>query len=272
MNPISLLNQGVYSLEWIKDFYSQAGTWWGRDPQAPGVHPARVKTVERLCGAGPKRILELGAGTGASAAACADAGHAVVAVELSPSRADFARELARTPRNGSLTIMEGDFYTLDLQQRFDVVCCWETFGLGSDPDQKRLLRRIAREWLLPAGCVLMDVYSPFRPARDAGTERRLPPLKGVPGSVEMINRCHFDPLQSRWIDEWIPAAAPQKALAQAIRCYSPVDLLLLLEKSGLVVKYSEVDGQMLDLYADRITISSPFLNAWCYLVQLVHEG
>jgi hypothetical protein len=30
MKPVSMLDQGMYSLEWIKDFYTQAGIWWGQ--------------------------------------------------------------------------------------------------------------------------------------------------------------------------------------------------------------------------------------------------
>ena len=268
MQPVSLFDLGVYSSKWVKDFYTQAGLWWGADPQAATVHKTRVEIVERLCGAGSKKILDLGTGPGATAAALADAGHNVIAVELSPTRADFARGLAKIPRKRSLTILEDDFYRMEFRQRFDLVCCWETFGLGMDADQRRLLKRIADEWLGPNGCVLMDVYSPARPARDAGTERRLPPLKGVPGSVEMINRCHYDPLHSRWIDEWIPVNDPEKALAQAIRCYTPADFLLLLEATGLAIKHIEVEGQALDVGANAIAISDPLMNAWSYFVQL----
>ncbi len=149
-----------------------------------------------------------------------------------------------------------------------MVCCWEVFGLGSDADQRRLLGRISREWLAPGGCLLMDVYSPARPCRDAGTQQRLPPLEGVPGSVEMINRCHFDPLHSRWIDEWQPATHPELALAQAIRCYSPPEFLLLLEGSGLRLERIEVDGAPLDFAADQISPSGPLLDAWSYLALL----
>jgi phospholipid N-methyltransferase len=268
MKLTSLLDQGTYTLDWIKDFYTQAGEWWGEDPQASDVHPTRVKMVKRLCGNGIKNILELGAGTGVSAAALADAGYHVTTVELSPSRAEYAKRLAEIPRLGSLDIIEGDFYTVELKKAFDVICCWETFGLGSDTDQRRLLKRIANEWLGPGGCLLMDVYSPVRPAREAGTERRLSPLKGVPGSVEMVNRCQFDPIHCRWIDEWIPVQEPEKALAQAIRCYTPADLLLLLEGTGLAVKHVEVDGQELEIVSNQIALPSPLTNAWCYLVQL----
>ena len=87
MKATSHFDGGVYSSKWIKDFYNQAGIWWGADPQAPSVHKARVETVARLCGPGAKTILDLGAGPGATAAALADACHAVTAVELSSTRA-----------------------------------------------------------------------------------------------------------------------------------------------------------------------------------------
>jgi SAM-dependent methyltransferase len=270
--PVSLYELGRYSLDWVKDFYDQAGVWWGADPQSKGVHAARLQTIGRLCGPGPKRILELGAGPGASAAALADAGHAVTAIELSSSRAEYARQLANIPRAGSLKVLEADFYTVELLETFDVICCWETFGIGSDADARLLLKRMAHEWLDPQGSILVDVYSPFLPMRQAGTERRLPPLKGVPGSVEMINRCAFDPLHSRWIDEWQPVAEPDKALAQSIRCYTPADFLLLLEGSGLAVKHMEVEGAPLEFGSSAITTSGPLMDAWCYLAHLVSHG
>ncbi|MFN5457566.1 MAG: hypothetical protein ACK5BX_41150, partial [Bradyrhizobium sp.] len=34
-------------------------------------------------------------------------------------------------------------YTIELAGRFDVVCYWDGFGIGSDADHRRLLRRIA---------------------------------------------------------------------------------------------------------------------------------
>lgn len=115
----------------------------------------------------------------------------------------------------------------------------------------------------------MDIYSPVRPAREAGTQQRLPPLDGVPSSVEMINRCNFDPLHGRRIDEWIPVAEPEKALAQTIRCYTLSDFILLLEGTRLAIKRIEVDGQELDLKANTISTSSLLMNAWCCLVQLM---
>ena len=267
--PASLLRQGVYSPAWVKDFYDQTSTWWGPNTDWASHH-SRAASIERLAGPGPKRILDLGAGPGGNAAAMADLGHDVTAVEFS-DRAAHARELAKAARKGSLTVVQEDFYTVRLEGRFDAVCCWEVFGLGSDADQRRLLARISGEWLAPRGCVLMDVYSPARPSRDAGKEQRLPPLPGVPGSVEMIERCHFDPVHSRWTDEWQPVADPGAALAQTLRCYSPADLLLLLEGTGLVLDRIEVDDRGVSL-DERVSNGGSLLEAWQYVVKLVPAG
>jgi len=82
-----------------------------------------------------------------AAAATADLGHEVVAVELVPAGAAHARMLASRPeRGGSLSVIEGDFYRVELAQTFDVVCYWDGFGIGSDADQRRLLRRMGTGW------------------------------------------------------------------------------------------------------------------------------
>jgi SAM-dependent methyltransferase len=267
--PASLLRQGVYSLAWVKDFYDRTSAWWGPNTDR-AAYAARASEVERLAGPGRKRILDLGSGPGGNAAAMADLGNDVTAVEFS-DRARHAIELARAPRAGRLDVVQADFYTVRLEGRFDVVCCWEVFGIGSDADQRRLLGRIAKEWLAPGGCVLMDVYNPSRPARAAGREAHLEALPGVPGSVEMIERCHFDPLHSRWTDEWVPVAEPSAALAQTLRCYSPADLLLLLEGTGFALERLEVDGREVAL-DDRIADAGPLLEAWQYVVKLRAAG
>lgn len=269
----SLLRQKTYSQDWVKDFYTQAGIWWGEDPQAAGMHEERANTIERLCGPGIKRILDLGAGPGRTVAAMAERGHSVVGVELNPTDARYAREFLKTPRKGAVTFLEADFYTVKIQGPFDVVTCWQVFGIGSDADQRRLLRRIAQEWLALDGAVILDVYNPAGPARDSGKEWRLSPLPGVPGSVEMIERCHYDPLQGRWIDEWQPTANPKNALAQTLRCYTPADLQLLLEGTNMRLKHVEIGEEVVEVSANkRMSSTAWFASDYNYLVQLVPDG
>lgn len=58
----------------------------------------------------------------------------------------------------------------------------------------------------------MDVYHPYGTISDDGKKWHLNRLQDVISSVEMVEKCHYDPLNGRWIDEWIPAFGPQKAL------------------------------------------------------------
>jgi len=270
MEPTSLFRSGSYSTAWAKDFYTQAGIWWGADPHDDSrIHQNRAAIVERLCGPGRRRVLDLGAGSGFTAAALADAGHSVVGVEFNATAIRYAQELLPLPRQGSLSILEGNYFTIQPDGCFDVVCWWQGFGLGSDADQRRMLQRIAHEWLAPGGSALIDVYNPAWAARHAGDELRLDALEGVPGSVAMIERCHFDPVYSRWIDEWQPIAEPDKALAQTVRCYTPMDLLLLLEGTGLALKRIEVNGCEVDFSTDQIALPGPLMEEWGYLVQLI---
>jgi SAM-dependent methyltransferase len=269
MSPASLFRSGRYSLEWVKDFYTESARWWGPDVRGAEVHAARAATVRRLCGPGPLRILELGSGSGYSAAALADEGHAVTALEFNSTDSAHARELAKSPRKGSLAAFEADFYSAQLDGRFDLVCAWQSFGFGSDADQRRLLRRIAAEWLAPGGCALLDIYCPLAPARFAGTEVRVPPQPGVPDSQEMFERVYFDAVHGRWIIEWEPVADPGQSLAQTTRCYTPADLLLLLEGTGLRLNHAEVDGQPLPWDTAEIVKAGPLMHAYCYLAQFV---
>lgn len=256
----SLLKQKNYSQEWVKDFYTQAGIWWGEDAQPVGEHQKRLETITRLRGEGTWRILDLGAGPGRTAAALADAGHDVIAVEINPTDIQYAHSLLNFPHKGSLEFVEADFYTVALKGCFDVVTCWQVFGLGSDSDQRRLLRRIAGEWLAPDGIVIMDVYNPAGPAREAGHEWHLNPIKGVPGSVEMTERCHYDPVHGYWIDEWEPVEHPEHSLAQSVRCYTPADLILLLEGTGLKLQHVEMSGEVVDVQENKITTNTTWFE------------
>ncbi|MBW6475315.1 MAG: hypothetical protein K0B14_19465, partial [Anaerolineaceae bacterium] len=93
-----------------------------------------------------------------------------------------------------------------------------------------------------------------------------------PGSVEMIERCHYDLVHAHWIDEWQPVEHPDDTLAQTIRCYTPADLLLLLEGSGLKIQHLEIEGKVVDMYSNQsVTGKEWFKRDNSYLVKLVEE-
>jgi SAM-dependent methyltransferase len=247
-------------MEWIKEFYTRTGEWFG-DTGIQDHHRARVAKLERLCGPEPKRVLDLGAGSGGTAAVMADRGHTVVAVELSPIRAAHARDLSREPRPGSLTVIEGDYFAMDIPGRFDVVCHWDSFGMGTDTQQRRLLRRTAASWLAPRGCVLMDVFTPWPWLREAGKTEHV-------AAASATRRGDFDPVGSRFIDRWWKDGDEANCVTESIRCYAPADLRLLLEGTGLKIGLIEVGDAPFDPASDTGDMRSPLWDARSYFVQL----
>lgn len=266
--------EGSYKADWIKPFYTQAGIWWGSEPHdSAEEHIDRLALVNRLIGSKKLHVLDLGCGSGNTAAAFAKEGHDVVGVELNPTDIGYAQELLKNNYPGTLSIIEADYSLVELEDKFDLVTWWEGFGLGSDADQRKMLKRIADEWLKPNGSVLMDVYLPSRPARHAGEAVHLDALENVAGSVDMIEKSYYDVINARWIDEWQPLHNPEAALSQNLRCYSPADFLLLLEGTGLRIKALEIDDHVINIdeLGDRMLLDHAHLEAWAFLVQLVLE-
>jgi SAM-dependent methyltransferase len=216
-------------VDWVAGFYSRTGAWWGpAEARITGRDHERVALLHRYAGDTPMRVLELGSGYGTTAAATAEAGHTVTAVELS-DRVRFGASLT-SPR---LTVVNEDFYTVRLDGRFDAVTYWNGFGVGSDADQRRLLSRVAADWLRPGGVALIDVSDPFVWFSWHGDETHRLPDASRGYAHELYERTTFDPLTCRATDTWWPAGQPDEAISQTLRCYTPADLTLLLEGTGL---------------------------------------
>ncbi|GAA5109688.1 class I SAM-dependent methyltransferase [Alloalcanivorax gelatiniphagus] len=215
---------------WVQGFYDRKS----RAAGPSGVlehHEERAQTLARLAGPARRSVLELGAGAGGSAVATARLGYRVTAAELSSVRAGFARELAGSA-GVELEVVEHDFMTFGFRTRYDVVAMWNGFGVGDDDYQRAVLGRAASVWLAPDGLMILDVFNPAAYARWAGHDD----IDEETGCREAVD---FDVVSSRFIDSWWfdgPGAAP---LSQSVRCYSPADLQLLVEGTGLSVVTSE---------------------------------
>lgn len=283
---------------WVAPFYARQAAWSGGYTRP--VEPADHKRVDQLLrlfqpqlgtdspsavpppDSRPLRVLELGAGGGQFAAAAAARGLRVTAIELLPELAAHARALAATiaagpaadphpaDRPGSLTVLEGDFYAVDPDGPFDVVCYWDGFGIGSDDEQRLLLRRI-QSWLAPGGCALIEVYTPWYWAAAAGREQHF-----HDGSAR---RYGFDADACRMLDRWWLEGREAEAVTQSLRAYSPADLRLLLEGTGLVLEGIE-EGGAWDETAKVWRERAPLEAAMSYMARLVrptpqhqrHEG
>ena len=241
-------------MDWVADFYAKQYEWTDWRRRWSGFNPERrdprVDAVTRHAGAEPLRILELGSGTGATAAAMAVAGHEVVAIELQPELAAHTQELAASVTGGSLRAIAGDFYDAKLEGKFDVVAYFDGFGIGSDEDQRRLQRRIAG-WLTPRGCALVDVMAPWFWVRQAGNEEEFPPGSGV----RYLDG--FDAEECRMTERMWRVGREDEAVTQSIRCYSPADLRLLLEGTGLSIR--DVEPYTDETYSEPCDLAGAML-------------
>jgi SAM-dependent methyltransferase len=256
---------------WVIDFYDAAVEWWGDSWYAGENLQPRLAQVARFVGKAPKKLLELGAGTGETTALLAAAGYTVTAVDISEKNYALLSKVAQ--QYSGVTACKGDFLTAVIPGKYDAVCLFETFGLGSDGEQRRLLQRMALEWLVPGGIVVMDVYHPFGPIRTAGTARSLARLANVAGSVAMTERTFYDAVLGRWVDEWEPVGNRAATRRQSIRCYTPADLLLLLEGTGFRIVHAEFTGKPFDPAPMQVSATSPmheFENNYAYTVILVN--
>lgn len=244
------------STDWIEAFYTAAVEWWG-ESWYEGENLADRLALVQCYGVG-KRVLELAAGTGETAAYLCEHGYSVHATDLCDANIALMKRMqSKYPK---LQVSQGDHHSVSLPGGFGTVCMFEAFGIGTDAEQRVLLRRIASEWLSDDGVAILDVYHPYMPIRANGTSLRLDRLPDVPGSVDMTEYSKYDPMHGRWIDVWEPRNKPEASRIQSIRCYTPADLLLLLEGTGLSVRALLFKGKELNWASNEVSDANPFDN------------
>lgn len=218
--PFSIDRSKRMTIHWASSFYDLQDRLIAhyRAPLHPHHHKLTRRVTEYQGRTG--RLLELGAGGGQFAVAAALAGHDVTTVELLASSSGYIERLAHE-HAVTVRAIHGDFYVTDPGGPFDSICYWDGFGIGGDEDQRALLRRLPG-WLSSGGHVFIDVYTPWYWAQHKGFTRH---------GEGYVQEYGFDAYTCTLTDTYTPEGeAPQ---TQRLRCYSPADLRLLLEGTGL---------------------------------------
>jgi len=245
-----------------RDFYRLQNQW--SHIYYRGINDSdseKVAWVESVTGQGKKSILELGAGGGQFSVAAARAGHFVTALEIEPGFVSHIRELAQMNHLENLQIKEGDFYEVEFEQTFDLICYWDGFGTGSDELQKQLLVNI-KSWLSESGSALIDIYTPWYWATKAcGVTQKI-------GNV--VREYGFDFEASCLLDTWWHSDNPNRKTTQCLRCYSPADMNLLL--AGLDLEINAIyPGGSVDYETGTYEPVAPLARAMSYTVQLIKK-
>ncbi|MFC1746392.1 class I SAM-dependent methyltransferase [Candidatus Riflebacteria bacterium] len=221
----------------------------------------RAEIITNYLPASPIAILELGAGGGQRAFATAKMGNHVTALEFVPKLAAHCVELSSKLPTGSLKVIQGDFYKVEIQQKYDAIVYWDGFGVGDDEEQRCLLKRI-KGWLKQDGIALIDIYTPWHAIRQIGVEMNFEHAK---------RRYDFDAENCRWLDTWWDSTNPDKKYTQSLRCYSPADFKMLLKDIGLEIS-EIIHGGYYDQNEKKYYEVAPTLekSIW-YTVKLHHN-
>ncbi|SET17828.1 Methyltransferase domain-containing protein [Oceanobacillus limi] len=248
-------------MKWISNFYQKQYEWWNTltSKNTEELQDELVEKMEQFMDQPSKKILELGGGNGQFAVTAAKHGYDVTVIELISECVEHTTKLAKKHHvESNLRAIQGDFFEVELKEKFDVICYWDGFGVGTDGDQKVLLQRISEEWLKPNGTTLIDIYTPWYWAKTAGEEM----------TIEGISRKYdFDAIECRMLDTWWKTDEPTTKVSQSLRCYSPADLNLLINELPLQLQHCEPSGAM-DYEKWKYQTKVPLGQAMSYMAKL----
>ncbi len=244
-----------------QDFYRLQNQWskiYFRDISQGDLD--RVLWINRLTGMRGVRILELGAGGGQFSVSACQLNHKVTAIEIESDFVEHMRNLSKHRNPQNLTMINADFNTVELEGVFDLICYWDGFGIGSDSEQRQLLEKIS-SWLTPDGSVFLEIFTPWFWAGQAA---------GVTFPIGAAMREYgFDAAKCALTDTWWLKEKPSVKTTQQLRCYSPADLALLLEGSGLTILES-FPGGFVDYGSGTYITEVPLHQAMSYITRLIH--
>lgn len=250
-------------MEWVYSFYEEQAKLFVKEAVSTSspYHLEQLRKIEGMVNDNFTSILELGPGLGEFAITAANDGYDVTAIELIEFSAKQIEERAKSQDiTGSLTVICDDFYHASVNQTFDVVCYLDGFGIGSDTDQQKLLRRI-HDWLTPDGCAIIDIYTPWFWANTKGQQMDFATFK---------RQYDFDADGCRMIDTWYNNSTDSDSFSQSLRCYSPEDLRFLLNGTGLEL-VDVVPGGYMDYATGEYHQNAPLDKAMFYTVKLVKK-
>ncbi|TFB22160.1 class I SAM-dependent methyltransferase [Filobacillus milosensis] len=224
-------------MNWVKEFYNKQYIWSKENVEGDfkELREDLVDKLETYATPSTKRILELGSGLGQFAVAAAKRGYGVTTIELTEEGVKHAKMLAE--KHGvedQVSIVHGDFYEVEFDKQFDIICYWDGFGIGSDADQQKLLKRVSK-WMKSDALALIDIYTPWYWAKVAGESMSMGGL---------ARQYDFDSIECKMVDTWWIKGREEDKVTQYLRCYSPADLKLLIGELNLALDHVEPGGAM----------------------------
>lgn len=207
-----------------------------------------LRVAEQQLDSAPRRILDLGCGTGGHAIELARRGLTVTGVDLAPAMLRLAEEKAREA-GVAPTFVEGDVRTVRLDEQFDVSLMMFAI-LGYQPTNEDVIAalRTTAVHTRPGGLVLFDVwYGPavlaVRPSERVKTIRDEGRTIVRTASTDLDTSRHSALVRYRlWV---MPDDSPavESSEEHRMRFFFPLELELFLETAGLeLIRIGDVDA------------------------------
>jgi SAM-dependent methyltransferase len=140
-------------------------------PWDTGVVEPLLEAFVRDASLSPRRVLEVGCGTGTNALWLAEAGFDVVALDLSPTAIELARAKAAS-QAAKPQFLVRDFLAEPVEGRFDLVFDRGVFHVFDDPADRAMFAARVAGLLAPEGVWYSLIGSTEGPPRSGGPPRR----------------------------------------------------------------------------------------------------
>ena len=155
----------------------------------------------------PKRILELGCGTGRITLPIAEAGIRAVGLDLSDDMLEIARQkLSRMPQEvrAEIKFVEGNMADFTLEQQFSLVILPNNQfrELLTTKEQENCLRYVSRN-LKQDGSVIIEIGNPFRSIQHWTVGKVFRRKVGYCQETGTIVECMFETTAVNLMEQWI---------------------------------------------------------------------
>lgn len=247
-------------LDWVDSFYRFQNTYFEVYLGDLTDHDQRRTSLIQHYFPKGSTVLELGGGGGQTACLLSQNGFDVTMVEIQQQSVQHAEVLMQKYAT-SWEVVLGDFYEVDINEQFDVICYFDSFGIGSDDDQIRLLSRI-QHWLKDDGMAFVEVGNKtFWRDIAFGRSFNLGPA---------IRTYDYDFENDILMDTWMLNAPGRQTNIQQLRCYSTHEMDDLLMKSNLCALDYQPAGR-LDFEREEFTMDATISNCMTYY-SLIKKG
>ncbi len=211
------------------------------------------KNILKLCATPVTSVLDLGCGPGRHIMCFARAGLSVTGVVLSAYLLNQAAHHVEQ-ENLDATLVQADLLAYAPQQQFDLITnLFSSFGYYDDSKDNQKILHHAFQWLKPAGCFVLDVFSKEQAAM------HIEPVHCTEydnGDVRFERPLLTDNL-SVYSNEWILVRG-NRAYRWAYQhyVYSACELTTMLKRAGFsdIQVYGSFEGTDYDMAAERLVM------------------